>query len=102
MEWVYGLAVLPLAAIAWWALTRWISRKDTALDRLTEQLQGIRERLTKIEARLPNGELGVIVFRMGEIERKLGVVLEHVDEHNKEAEDWKRRIVVLEGKAPGR
>ena len=102
VTWLHGLAIVPLAVIAWWALTRWMTRKDSALDKLTEQLQMIRERLAAIEARLPNGELGIIVYRMGEVDAKLQTVLDHVDAHNTEAEDWKRRIVVLEGKGPGR
>lgn len=101
LGWLHGLAIAPLAVVAWWALTRWMNRKDSALDRLTEAVGDVRERLTRIEAKLPNGELGVILFRMGEIEKKLETVLNHVDEHNREADDWKRRIMVLEGKAHG-
>ena len=98
LSWVHGLIILPLGGFAWWMLQLWMTKKDDTMKELAVATDDLKARLIGIEARLPNGELSTIMYRMGEIDKKLVTVLEHVDEHNKEAEEWKRRIMLLEGK----
>lgn len=67
--------------------------------------EAVLQRVTAIEARMPNGELQALMKSMVRVEAVLEVVKEearsaiaHVKEHNAEAEDWKRRIVGLEAR----
>lgn len=99
LTWLHGVVFSALLAMVAWLTRMWMTRKDKKVDDLDSQYDDLKERLIRIEAKMPNGELSTIVYRMGEIDKKLVTVLEHVDEHNKEAEDWKRRIVALEGQS---
>lgn len=66
--------------------------------------EAVLQRIASMEARLPkNGEIADLMVGMGELRTEMrGVTdmsrtaVKHVDDHNEEAEDWKRRIVALE------
>lgn len=65
--------------------------------------QALLQRMASIEARMPNGELKELVVSVAELRTEMRAVTDmakgavsHVEDHNAEAEDWKRRIVALE------
>lgn len=68
--------------------------------------EAVLTRMASMEARLPNGEIedmskaiARIEARMENVQRDSASAIVHVEEHNREAEEWKRRIVALEGAA---
>jgi len=65
--------------------------------------QALLQRMTSIEARMPNGEIKELVVSVAELRTEMRAVAEisraadrHIEEHNAEAEEWKRRIMALE------
>lgn len=80
------------------------------VDAITEAHQHLAnamlQRMAAIEARMPNGEIKELVTSVAELRVEMrGVTgmassaIKHVEDHDKEAEDWKRRIVALETNA---
>lgn len=80
------------------------------VDAITEAHQHLAnamlQRMAAIEARMPNGEIKELVVSVAELRAEMrGVTgmaasaIKHVEDHNEEAEDWKRRIVALEANA---
>lgn len=67
-------------------------------DEIWPMVQNIRDRLIRIEANLPNGELRALLVRFDQVESKLSEIHGEVKGHNHEAEDWKRRIALNENR----
>lgn len=70
--------------------------------------EAVLQRLSGMEARMPNGELKDMGNAIARIEAALTSVArdatearQHVIDHNREAEDWKRRIIALEAHHKG-
>lgn len=60
-------------------------------------------RVDSMEKKMPNGEIQALVVSMARIEAQMTEIkraaesaTQHVVEHNEEAEEWKRRILLLE------
>lgn len=69
--------------------------------------EAVLQRIASMEAKMPNGEIQEIVKSLARLEANVLITgaaarkaEEHVEEHNAEAEDWKRRIVALEAVGP--
>lgn len=67
--------------------------------------EAILQRIASMEAKMPNGELKELVRAVARIEASLLIATEkadaasrHVEDHNRESENWKQRIVALESK----
>jgi len=67
--------------------------------------EAILQRIAAMEAKMPNGELKELVKAVARIEATLLIATEkadaasrHVEDHNRESEEWKHRIVALEAK----
>lgn len=65
--------------------------------------EAVLQRIASMEARLPNGELKQLALAVVELRGEVGqlkemarAAIQHVQDHDEEAEDWKRRIVALE------
>jgi hypothetical protein len=78
---------------------------DSIADAQRVSNEAVLQRITSIEARMPNGELRELLEkvsriggRMEFIESKAEAALQHVEEHNVESEIWKQRIVALEAR----
>lgn len=65
--------------------------------------EAVLQRMAAVEAKMPNGELRELALAVARIEAAMQTVAQkadsaaqHVIDHDREAEDWKRRIVALE------
>lgn len=65
--------------------------------------EAVLQRVAAMEAKMPNGELKEMALAIARIEAGMAVIgskadaaAKHVEDHDREAEDWKRRIVALE------
>jgi len=65
---------------------------------LWPKVEDLKDRLVRIESAMPNGELKTLIYRFGKLEDSLTKALDHVQEHDRESEQWKSRIRVLEDK----
>ena len=102
-----GGAIFSLVAASIAYLLR---RNERAKDAETQELKSqvstiytdlreILQRITRLESRMPNGELNDIRKTVVSIEAQLANAIsetkratEHIEEHNHEAEEWKRKI----------
>ncbi len=69
--------------------------------------EAVLQRIASMEAKMPNGEIQEIVKSLARLEANVLITgaaakkaEDHIEEHNAEAEDWKRRIVALESVGP--
>lgn len=83
-----------------------IDREERTTAEQQRSSEAVLQRLSTIEARMPNGELKDLVRAVSRIEATLegmkvetARVVRHVEEHEADSEGWKQRIVVLEAKA---
>lgn len=67
--------------------------------------EAVLQRIASMEAKMPNGEIADMVKALARLEANVlltnaaaKAAQDHVETHNAEAEDWKRRIVALESK----
>lgn len=71
--------------------------------------EAVLQRVAAMEAKMPNGELKEMALAIARIEAGMQIVgakadaaAKHVEDHDREAEDWKHRIVALEAVGPAR
>lgn len=71
--------------------------------------EAVLQRIASMEAKMPNGEIQDMVKALARLEANVLITHAsakaaelHIEEHNAEAEDWKRRIVALESKEESR
>jgi peptidoglycan hydrolase CwlO-like protein len=95
------------------ALTTHVEREEQIFWKKVEAIsdaqrisnEAILQRIAAMEAKMPNGELKDLVKAVARIEASLLLAMEkvdkaerHVEEHNRDAETWKHRIVALESR----
>ena len=90
-----------------------VEREETLLwpkvDGMILQITNVQTEMASLKANMPNGELKTLLRRFAVMEEMFKSTVKHLErtidevdreqrEHNVEAEGWKRRIVILEGK----
>jgi hypothetical protein len=65
--------------------------------------EAVLQRVASMEAKMPNGEIQDMIKSLARVEAQLTLAIasakkaeDHIEAHNNESEDWKRRIVALE------
>ena len=117
LQWSHALVVAPLALFLWWVARQWVTAKNKDDDEFRRELvrldsavaelksgqvdQGVlwqkvddlKDRLTRIEANIPNGELRTLLYRFSSLESRLDenlvMLRESFKQNSMEHKEWK-------------